>query len=175
MQTAVGILPGVDIRADGGFVVLPPTVHPSGKRYAWELEPGAVEFAPYPASKLGGSARTRREPLQIVAKIRDGAQNDTLTRLAGHLRRPGTSEEAIRAALLVENRARCVPPLPDEEVIRIARSVSRYAPAKVAEVASRQEGESPGGEADQSVGDEDEETFRLIPLDWEQLVREGLP
>jgi len=35
---------------------------------------------------------------------------------------------AIEAALLAENQTRCVPPLPEEEVRRIAASVSRYAP-----------------------------------------------
>ncbi len=28
--------PGIDIRADGGFIVLPPSLHASGKRYDWE-------------------------------------------------------------------------------------------------------------------------------------------
>ena len=29
--------PGLDIRAEGGFIVAPPTIHPNGRRYAWEL------------------------------------------------------------------------------------------------------------------------------------------
>ena len=31
---------GVDIRADGGYVVVPPSIHPNGRRYEWEQEPG---------------------------------------------------------------------------------------------------------------------------------------
>jgi putative DNA primase/helicase len=31
----VGVLPGVDIRSDGGYVVAPPSVHISGKVYDW--------------------------------------------------------------------------------------------------------------------------------------------
>jgi len=29
--------PGLDLKADGGYVLLPPSVHPSGRRYTWEL------------------------------------------------------------------------------------------------------------------------------------------
>jgi hypothetical protein len=28
--------PGIDVKASGGYVVLPPSVHPNGNRYAWE-------------------------------------------------------------------------------------------------------------------------------------------
>ncbi len=52
------------------------------------------------------------------------------------MRRRGMSPEAIEAALKQENRARCNPPLPDDEVREIARSVARYAPAAPAPVAS---------------------------------------
>ena len=59
----------------------------------------------------------------------DGAAADeTLASLAGTMRRRGMGTEAIAAALLRENASRCAPPLPDEEVNRIARSVSRYQP-----------------------------------------------
>jgi hypothetical protein len=44
------------------------------------------------------------------------------------MRRRGMTREAIEAALLQENAARCNPPLPDYEVRVIAESVSRYEP-----------------------------------------------
>jgi hypothetical protein len=31
--------PGVDLKADGGYVVAPPSIHKSGNRYAWQLPP----------------------------------------------------------------------------------------------------------------------------------------
>jgi hypothetical protein len=42
------------------------------------------------------------------------------------MRNKGFSANAIEAALLTENRSRCNPPLPDPEVIAIARSIARY-------------------------------------------------
>lgn len=32
---ATRVLPGIDVRGDGGYVVLPPSVGPDGDRYAW--------------------------------------------------------------------------------------------------------------------------------------------
>ena len=51
----------------------------------------------------------------------------TLTSLAGSMRRRGMTGDEIATALLAVN-TRCVPSLPDHEVLRIAASVSRYAP-----------------------------------------------
>jgi len=34
-----GILEGVDIRGEGGYVVAPPSVHPNGTEYQWEIAP----------------------------------------------------------------------------------------------------------------------------------------
>lgn len=62
--------------------------------------------------------------------ITEGSRNGKLTSLAGALRRQGGSVEAILAALQVENAARCEPPLNNAEVVAIARSIGRYAPAE---------------------------------------------
>ncbi|WP_126172857.1 bifunctional DNA primase/polymerase [Altericroceibacterium xinjiangense] len=43
-----GLLPGWDIRGDGGYVVAPRSVHPSGFTYAWENPPGLFDLAPAP-------------------------------------------------------------------------------------------------------------------------------
>ncbi len=31
--------PGVDLRGDGGYIVAPPSIHPSGHTYEWQVEP----------------------------------------------------------------------------------------------------------------------------------------
>jgi hypothetical protein len=45
---AGGIGDGVDTRGTGGFVVLPPSVHPCGEQYRWTSPPHATEIAPLP-------------------------------------------------------------------------------------------------------------------------------
>jgi hypothetical protein len=57
--------------------------------------------------------------------VPEGARNMTLTCIAGSLRRAGLSELAMRAALLVTNRERCLPPLADAEVAKITESIAK--------------------------------------------------
>jgi Bifunctional DNA primase/polymerase, N-terminal/AAA domain/Primase C terminal 1 (PriCT-1) len=125
--------PGLDVRGNGGYVVAPPSRHVSGRAYGWDCtaHPDDVPVAPAPAWLL---ALLKDRPAQqseagSSTPIPDGQRNQTLTSLAGSMRRRGMSPAAIEAALLAENTARCRPPLSDEEVRAIATSVARYAPA----------------------------------------------
>ena len=128
--------PGLDVKANGSYVVAPPSLHPSGGAYVWEVSghPADVEPAPAPMWLLdllsdGQAAR----PAADDAPIPEGERNATLTSLAGAMRRKGMSPAAIEAALLAENAARCAPPLDKDEVRTIARSVGRYDPAPAGE------------------------------------------
>lgn len=60
----VGLLPGIDVRGDGGCVVAPPSIHPSGVAYAWRAgrAPGAVPLAALPEAWLPAPAPARRAP-----------------------------------------------------------------------------------------------------------------
>jgi hypothetical protein len=78
---------------------------------------------------LPGEARkVVQEDGTVVEKVAKGDRNNRLASMAGRLTRDGLVEEAVVAQLLVWNAERCDPPLPEEEVRNIARSVSRYEP-----------------------------------------------
>lgn len=62
-----GFLLGHDFKGDGGYVVLPPSIHPFGRRYEWEasLNPETMEPAPIPellAIKFAPQEETKPEP-----------------------------------------------------------------------------------------------------------------
>ncbi|MCP4545110.1 MAG: bifunctional DNA primase/polymerase [bacterium] len=48
VRNRVSIFPGVDVRAPGGYVVAPPSQHPSGRIYRWEVgqERSAIAACP---------------------------------------------------------------------------------------------------------------------------------
>lgn len=119
---------GVDLRADGGYIVVPPSPHQSGKRYE-VIDTKEIATAPDWLLDLSTMKKTR--PRQTTSQsqiIPEGERNARLASLAGTMRRRGMTQEAIEAALLEVNRQQCSPPLPDSEVIGIAQSITRYDP-----------------------------------------------
>ena len=127
-------LPGLDFRGDGGYIVAPPSVHPSGHVYTWGLWPHQQPPADLPGWLRELMSSNSHTPLTLTPpteaeRIAEGGRNDALARLAGSMRRKGFSREAIEAALQEENRMKCDPPLPQVEVREIARSVGRYEPS----------------------------------------------
>lgn len=129
-NTVGKIAPNVDTRCDGGYVLAPPSVV-DGKPYIWiaELDVPLAKLPVAPASLRGdATASERRDVATQSGVIPEGQRNATLARMAGKMRRVSMGEAAIRAALLVENRNRCKPPLPAGEVAKIAWSVARYEP-----------------------------------------------
>ena len=123
---------GLDVRGEGGYVVIPPSVHPNGEPYAYgDPEERLLDAPEWLLTLLREAAQGPKliSP-QPQAAIPEGKRNDTLTSLAGSMRRRAMSHAAIEAALLEENRQQCQPPLPDSEVRKIAISAARYAPAQ---------------------------------------------
>ena len=122
--------PGIDVRAEGGYVLAPPSSHISGKPYCWEIS-SPRRFAPVPpwlAHLLNAQAHTPISGVDTGKIIVQGEQKTTLAKYAGRLRRLGTSPEAIADALLALNARQVVPPLPEHAVRAIAESIGRYEP-----------------------------------------------
>jgi len=72
-----------------------------------------------------GTERQTRERTD-GATITYPGRNNALASLGGSMRRRGMSQPEIEAALLAVNATRVEPPLDEEDVRRIAKSVSRY-------------------------------------------------
>jgi hypothetical protein len=111
-NSASRIGPGLDVRGQGGYVVLPPSLHPSGNRYAWvpDRSPGALAPAEAPGWLLalargegdvptpppsrppakpdGATAYGQKalaEELSLLAGVGEGQRNDSLNRAAFRL------------------------------------------------------------------------------------------
>ena len=159
-STASRLAPKVDTRANGGYIVLPPSVV-GGKPYQWagdfeivpddlpeppawlvaQVEGGADLFGQEADGGTGdGPVAAQNAPLAPRCApaatggnvIPAGHRNATLARLGGAMRRVGMSRPEILAALVQANLDRCSPPLKDREVERIAASIATYEPDQVA-------------------------------------------
>ena len=127
--TRLGGYPGVDLRANGGYIVVPPSHHPSGNDYyIYCYTPPAIAPQWLMTMATKRAETTNTAPIE-GEPILEGQRNAILTKMAGAMRRQGMTGEEIETALLITNK-RCQPgPLPVEEIRTIAKSVSRYSPS----------------------------------------------
>jgi len=133
VRNRAGLAQGIDLRGDGGYVVAPPSVHPSGQPYAWASgrSPDEIELAPLPRWLLipvGGPRVGRRlaDWRRLVREgVVEGQRNSTIASLTGHLLWHGVDPAVALELLLAWNRMRCRPPLEDSEVAQVVESITR--------------------------------------------------
>lgn len=121
----VRIFDGADLRADGGFIVLPPTIHSSGRRYEWVSEgvPGR-----FPAALLDLRSQPKVQSdgwiTEALRGVSEGGRNDACARLAGYFFKKGMTYDIVESLLLDWNE-RNDPPMPTKEVRTTIKSIER--------------------------------------------------
>lgn len=125
VSNRVRIFEGADLRADGGFIVLPPTMHPSGQRYEW-VKRGPLGAFPATLLDLQAQPRVPNEGwiTEALRGVSEGGRNDTCARLAGYFFKKGMNYDIVEALLLDWNE-RNEPPLPVHEVRTTIKSIER--------------------------------------------------
>lgn len=131
IRNRVGLLEKVDIRAAGGYVVVPPSVHPSGAVYRWEVElaRSAIADAPSWLIELLRSERERQGRgvaewhRALVEPVPEGRRNQTLAEISGYFFRYLPAELAAEAAFCWA-QVRLNPALPEGEVLRTIDSIA---------------------------------------------------
>jgi hypothetical protein len=124
---------GIDIRGDGGYVLIPPSVLDSGHGYSWNNLATSVQL-PRPVADaiikvLDQPSESGRDTTGVPdGAIHKGGRNQHLTKVAGSQRRLGLNFDEILDVLTKINETRCIPPLRESELVTIARSVTRYEP-----------------------------------------------
>ena len=132
-RNRAGFAQGIDLRGDGGYIVAPPSVHPSGRPYTWApgRSPDEITLAPLPRWILVPirGPRVGRSLLQwrqlVHEGVPEGQRNSTIASLTGHLLWHGVDAEVVLELMLAWNRMRCQPPLDDAEVAQAVASITR--------------------------------------------------
>ena len=133
-NSAGKLAPGIDVRGDEGYALVPPSKHPTGRRYFWSVD-SANAFAPASEWLLdkiaaqsrgnGNSAVAPGEWRDLVCNgVDEGQRNESLARLAGYLLRRRVDPVVALEMLSVWNMARCRPPLETVEITNIVDSIA---------------------------------------------------
>ena len=136
--TKSGILHKVDIRADGGFIVAPPSLHVSGNKYEWinsieDMDPAEFDFSLLPG--VVESSHEEKAPSQeakvdlssawhskLIQGVESGGRNDAATRLAGRYFGMGMTSIEVRLMMRAWNTQNS-PPLSQKELDTVLNSI----------------------------------------------------
>ena len=130
VANAAGILPGVDFRGDGGYVLAPPSTTPAGA-YEPLAQTRGLKMAAAPDWVLQRESSSRDataagEWAQLWGEqCARGGRNATAAKLAGHLAAHGLGEDEAQVLVAMWAAGRCDPPLDSSEVERTVTSVYR--------------------------------------------------
>lgn len=114
-------LPGVDLRAEGGLVVAPPSIHNNGKHYEW-MVPLTSMLNDIPDWLLVKKQAEKTPIKDLYSGAQPGSRNDSLTRLVGSWVATGGSLTDVLGQALTWN-ASIKPPLSYAEVERTVKSI----------------------------------------------------
>lgn len=137
-----------DIRAEGGGVIAPPSIHESGRQYRWTQDrgPDAIRDCPDELAAVAPEGEPQEEPRSMLSQLlanpaAEGGRNNWLARVAGHYAKLIPHLDAYDL-LVREANAKLQPPLPEHEVAKTIASIWSSEQAKEGKAAPDQEDDS---------------------------------
>ena len=122
----------VDIRGEGNYVMLSPSIHPNGRKVEWENHPDDFEIAEADENVMAFVNSVRKvkpasQKFKAPKEIREGGRNRKLFEMACSLQAQEWDDDAIFATVETFNNMKCKPPLQTADIEKIVRSaVDRY-------------------------------------------------
>jgi hypothetical protein len=129
IRSFTGLLPHLDVRAEGGLVVAPPSLHPSGNRYVWEKNildntPLALPEELANLIKSHEIQKSKFDP-EILEGVSEGNRNESAASIAGKIIRGLHEKEwsTVGWELLSAWNSKNNPPLAESELNLVFRSI----------------------------------------------------
>jgi len=102
IKNKVRITDGVDVRGDGGYVLISPSAHPNGGKYEFVFPSegqGWDDLTLFPYEILNNKKMTKQTPV-TSAPVERGKRNNTLARITGkYINRGFTNDEILDLCL----------------------------------------------------------------------------
>ncbi len=132
----------MEIRCEGNYVVVPPSLHPEGVLYQrigvesidspenlagfidQRLSQLCLKTPPTRGTPKGISGNEHGWVQQALQGVPEGERDHTCTKLAGYFR--NHLPQDVTLSMLITWGEHCEPPLPPQEVRKVVRSVYRY-------------------------------------------------
>lgn len=149
VRPKVRLLPGLDVRGNGSYIVVAPSKHISGSKYEWIVDPFHHEIAEAPEwlihfvitgndeepiSGQGsnytftGNKHTDEEWALMATSLFEGQRNTTLYTYAYHLLGHGIGPKEMIAILGALNQTYGTPPLDNKELATLIKSALKTHP-----------------------------------------------
>lgn len=165
ISNKVNLYDGIDIRGEDGYVVAPPSMI-GYQAYLFENDSVIAKANEKVYKFLEGQLKVKEENY-CYNPILVGQRNDVLFKMGCFMQAKGFCDEAIRSALLNENKYHCEIPINEKEVESILNSISkRYNKGSAKENGSLYENEyfNVVEELKHDIEDEPEIVENLIPI-----------
>lgn len=120
-----GIVTGIDLKSDGGYVILAPSTHASGNKYKWITPPFVNDFTELPEQFLNNSRDSKFDP-EILRGVPEGKRNESAASVVGKLlgKFPENEWEATCWDLVKGWNLKNEPPLDEKELWIIFQSIA---------------------------------------------------
>jgi len=125
--------PQLDIKGEGGYVIAPPSMHPSGHIYSFvndlitppikrisELKDIGINLEQKPETPISQPSWVS----QLLKGVSEGQRNDAAARLAGYFKKSLPID--ITTTILENWNTKNIPPLPLNELQSIIKSIYKY-------------------------------------------------
>lgn len=129
VPTIPNIYPGVDLKSEGSYIIVPPSLHPSGHRYVWEKNildclPSELPEELIKVIKEHGTEKTKFDP-EILNGVSEGSRNESAASVVGKVIKglPEIEWKTIGWNLIYAWNDKNKPPLSENELFSVFKSI----------------------------------------------------